>query len=199
VDREEIRKEWDSISETYSRKRDPTGSDSDLIDDLLERLPHEPRVLDVGCGDGARTLRKLPNGVGIDLSRRGLELAAESFDAALVQADMAQIPFVADSFDGLTAYHSVFHVPRENHGHVYEEFARVLSSGGVLLMTLPGSRFETVRKGWMGGRMVFSFPGRGKTLSLLEDAGFKEVRTVTADDPLGSSTEFVFATVGVDS
>jgi len=53
-----------------------------------------------------------------------------------------------------------------------------------------------VRRGWMGGRMFFSAPGRDRTLAQLREAGFTEIETVTATDPLGSSTEFVFATLG---
>ena len=41
--------------------------------------------------------------------------------------------------------------------------------------------------------MFFSAPGRQATLDQLSAAGFTEVWTVTADDPLGSSTEFAFA------
>ena len=44
--------------------------------------------------------------------------------------------------------------------------------------------------------MFFSAPGREQTLSELREAGFGDLRTVMADDPLGSSTEFVFATRG---
>jgi SAM-dependent methyltransferase len=157
-----------------------------------------PLVLDVGCGDGARTLANLPAGsVGLDFSRRGLELAADTVPGArLVQADMAAIPLAAGSVDAVTAYHAVFHVDREAHPAVYGEFARVLKPGGRLLMTLPGGRFETIRRGWMGGSMFFSAPGRERTLEQLRAAGFGELRTTVADDPLGSSTEFVFARLG---
>ena len=34
MDRDEVRREWDEISESYAESRDPTGSDADLIDDL---------------------------------------------------------------------------------------------------------------------------------------------------------------------
>ena len=63
-------------------------------------------------------------------------------------------------------------------------------------MTLPGGRFETVREGWMGGRMLFSAPGRGATLSQFREAGFANVRTRTVTDPLGSDAEFAFADFG---
>jgi len=195
MDRQEIRRQWDDISETYARRRDPGGSEADLLDDLLALLGPEPQVLDIGPGDGARTLANLPPGtVGVDISRRGLELAAERVPAAvLVQGDMMQLPLQDESVDAITAYFAVFHVPRSDHPAVYREFARVLSPGGWVLLTLPGSRFETVRQGWMGGSMLFSAPGRERTLAQLREAGFEEIRTERANDPLGSSTEFAFA------
>jgi len=193
-----VRRAWDEVAATYAARRDPGGSDAALIDDLLAGLPPDPDVLDVGCGDGARTLANLPAGsVGLDVSRRGLDLAGETVpEARLVHGELSALPFGADRFDGITAYHAVFHVERERHPAVYAEFARVLRPGGTLLMTLPGGRFETVRRGWMGGRMFFSAPGRDRTLAQLREAGFTEIETVTATDPLGSSTEFVFATLG---
>jgi len=198
MDRNEIRQAWDEVSATYAKRRDPAGSDADLVDDLLVELPADPVVLDVGCGDGARTLANLPaDAVGVDFARRGLELASDTVPAArLVQGDMTALPVADDSADGITAYHAVFHVPRERHPEVYREFARVLRSGGVVLMTLPSGNFETVRRGWMGGSMFFSAPGRAATLEQLREAGFAEVWTETADDPLGTSTEFAFARLG---
>ena len=200
MDRNEVRRAWDAVAETYASRRDPDGSDAALIDDLLDELPPEPAVLDVGCGDGARTLANLPaDSVGLDVSRRGLALAADGTPRArLVQGDLATLPFATATFDAITAYHAVFHVSRERHPAVYDGFARVLRPGGRLLMTLPSGRFETVRRGWMGGRMFFSAPGRDRTLAQLRDAGFGGIRTVTATDPLGSSTEFVFATWSAD-
>ncbi len=196
MDRQQLQTAWDSVAETYARNRDPSGSDADLIDDLLASLPADPDVLDIGPCDGARTLANLPAGsVGIDISAEALEMARERVpESVLLQGDMATLPVADESMDGITAYHAVFHVPREEHPTVYEEFARVLRPGGRLLMTLPGGRFETTRRGWMGGSMFFSAPGREQTLTQLREAGFTDVQTTMADDPLGSSTEFVFAT-----
>ncbi|MFC4357955.1 class I SAM-dependent methyltransferase [Halobium salinum] len=200
MDRRAVKAAWERVAETYAERRDPTGSDAALLDDLLAELPSDPVVLDVGCGDGARTLANLPPGsVGLDLSRRGLSLARERVpEARLLQGEMTTMPLAADAVDAVTAYHAVFHVPRADHPAVYAEFARVLRPDGRLLMTLPSGRFETVRRGWMGGEMFFSAPGRETTLDQLRAAGFTDLRTATADDPLGSSTEFVFATLPAD-
>lgn len=194
MERNELREEWDKLSEAYASSRDPTGSDADLIQDLIGYLPSEPDVLDIGCGDGARTLTNLPeDSVGLDISRRGLKLATEvTGRKGLIQGDMASLPFASNSFDGVTAYHSVFHVPRDEHPEVYKEFRRVLRPDGRILMTLPGGRYDTVRQGWMGGRMYFSTPGRDRTLSQLRESGFVNLRTEIVSDPLGSDAEFVF-------
>ncbi|QCC49783.1 class I SAM-dependent methyltransferase [Halapricum salinum] len=196
MDRQAVRREWDAIAETYARQRDPSGSDAALLEDLVDALGPDPLVLDVGCGDGARTLANLPDGaIGLDVSRRGLELATETVpEARLLQGDMLAIPLRKASVDAITAYHAVFHVSRDRHSDVYQEFARVLKPGGRLLMTLPGGSFETVRRGWMGGRMFFSAPGRDRTLAQLREAGFGDLQTRVVDDPLGSDSEFVFAT-----
>jgi ubiquinone/menaquinone biosynthesis C-methylase UbiE len=194
MDRDAVRRAWDDVSEEYARQRDPTGSDAALVTELSERLGDGAVVLDVGCGDGARTLANLPPAsVGLDISRAGLTLAARNGHERLLQGDMATLPVADDAVDGVTAYHAVFHVDREDHPEVYREFARVLRAGGELLMTLPGGRFETVRRGWMGGQMFFSAPGREQTVEQLRAAGFEDLRTRTVDDPLGSSAEFVLA------
>ena len=195
MDRNEVRRAWDAVSERYAEEREPDGSDARLIDELLALFPESPDVLDIGCGDGARTLSNLPPGsVGLDVSQRGLDLAAETVPTAqLIHGEMSELPIGDEQFDAITAYHAVFHVPRERHPAVYDEFARVLRHGGYLLMTLPSNRFETVRHGWMGGRMFFSAAGRDQTLVQLRASGFTDVRLEMATDPLGSQTEFVFA------
>ena len=193
MNRDAVRRAWETVSERYASERDPSGSDAALVEELADRLGAGAVALDVGCGDGARTLANLPpRSVGLDLARAGLDLAAAEFDR-LVQGDMVSLPVADDAVDAVTAYHAVFHVSRDRQPDVYEEFARVVRSGGELLMTLPGGRFETVRRGWMGGRMFFSAPGRERTLGQLRAAGFVDLRTRTVDDPLGSSAEFVLA------
>jgi len=195
MDRKACRTAWEQLSETYAARRDPDGSDAELIDELLAVCPSDPVILDIGCGDGARTLANLPaDAIGLDFAREGLSLAAGTVpEARLLQADMQALPLADETVDAVTAYYAVFHVPRARHPDVYEEFARVLKPGSTLLMTLPSGRFETVRRGWMGGSMFFSAPGRATTLEQLREASFENLRTKTASDPLGSTSEFVFA------
>jgi SAM-dependent methyltransferase len=195
MNRREVREAWEAIATTYADRRDADGSDAALVAELATSFPSEATVLDVGCGDGARTLANLPqDSVGLDLSREGLALARQNVpEARLLQGDMTALPVADSTVDCITAYHAVFHVHRNDHPTVYREFARVLRPGGTLLMTLPSGRFHSVRDGWMGGRMLFSAPGPERTRSQLADAGFEDLRTETVSDPLGSTATFVFA------
>lgn len=41
MDRTEIRRQCDEIAETYAQRRDPDGSDADLVAEMIDLLIHE--------------------------------------------------------------------------------------------------------------------------------------------------------------
>jgi SAM-dependent methyltransferase len=194
MDRRAVRDAWDVLAEPYARTRDPDGPDAALIGTELDLDPDD-RALDLGCGDGARTLANLPPAsVGLDVSRRQCELARDA-GHAVVQGEMTRLPFAADAFDAVTAYHAVFHVPRADHGAVYREVARVLRPGGAFLATVGSGRSESVRRGWLGtdASMLFSTPGPAATVELLREAGFAVRWQRAVADPFGGSVPMVLA------
>lgn len=197
--RQRVREAWDAVADDYARMRNPDGPDAALLDELVSDLPAEARILDIGCGDGARTLANLPDGtVGLDFSRIQLDLASDRVPGArLLQGDMTSLPVADDSVDALTAYHAVFHVPRPEHPSVYAEFARVLQPGGRLLMTVGRGSGDSTARNWLdsGETMYWSTPGRDTTVAQLRDAGFTIDWERLVDDPLGSEALFVLATI----
>jgi ubiquinone/menaquinone biosynthesis C-methylase UbiE len=205
IRRDQIRRAWDAVADDYAAARRADGPDTALLDELAADLPAGARVLDVGCGDGQRTIETLLDAdasldvVGLDFSRVQLALAREAVPAAhLVQADMTQLPVADRTVDAVTAYHSVFHVPRGEHPTVYAEFARVLRPGGYVLTTVGKGRSESVRRDWLGSghAMFWSTPGAEVTKSQLEAAGFTVEWGRHVDDPLGSTALFVRARLG---
>jgi len=199
--RSRLRRAWDAVADDYAAKRRADGEDARLVIDLLSDRPADATVLDVGCGDGARTLANMDDvrAVGLDLSARQLELARRNVPTArLLQGEMTALPLADDSVDAVTAYHAVFHVPRECHPDVYAEFARVLRPGGAVLMTVGEGRTDATRRNWLdsGHPMYWSTPGRSATGEQLRDAGFTVDWERLVDDPLGSEALFVRATLG---
>jgi SAM-dependent methyltransferase len=72
-------------------------------------------VLDLGCGSGALLTRRLAKRfrvTGVELSTRMVELARRNVpNAAFVRGDMASVEFAPESFDGVSAFYSLIHLP----------------------------------------------------------------------------------------
>ncbi len=132
VDKNVVRRGYDGLAETYATERDPDDREGELLEGLLERLPESGRLLDVGCGQGEPVLECLTDEpqletLGIDLSREQLRFAREATaGVSLARGDMTALPVETNAFDAVTAFHSVIHVPKDDHQAVIDEFARVL-------------------------------------------------------------------------
>ncbi|MCH7661843.1 MAG: class I SAM-dependent methyltransferase, partial [Euryarchaeota archaeon] len=89
-------------------------------------------------------------------------------------------------FDGLTAYHSLIHVPLTEHAIVIKEFARVLRPGRWLLVSEGSAEWSGVNPDWLdtGIEMHWSMAGPEATRDQLRAAGFEIEREWVADDDL---------------
>ncbi|MCC6747310.1 MAG: class I SAM-dependent methyltransferase [Deltaproteobacteria bacterium] len=88
------------------------------------------RVLDVGCGPGNLFVREFlgdAQGIGIDV------FPYEGVDN--VVDDVMRLPFADESFDTVTLIAVGGHIPRKQRTAEFAEFARVLRTGGRLVMT----------------------------------------------------------------
>jgi ubiquinone/menaquinone biosynthesis C-methylase UbiE len=114
------------------------------IFDRLE-FPAEARILDVGCGPGELWLQnadRLPLGWRLtltDLSAGMLEKAREALGerADYQVADVQELPFEDESFDGAVANHMLYHVPDRLGALV--EIARVLRPGALFYSSTNGA------------------------------------------------------------
>jgi ubiquinone/menaquinone biosynthesis C-methylase UbiE len=107
------------------------------VPDLEFDLDRDDRVLEVGCGNG-KTLAVLAQRgvdvVGFDFSRGGLELCKRSGlpRTELVQGNVLELPFTAESFDAILCHHVLEHLFREEREVAAMELTRVLRNGGRL-------------------------------------------------------------------
>ena len=149
-----------------------------FLDDLAARLSDGARVLDLGCGNGAKIARLAGrvNLVAVDLSEEQLRLArARVPEATFVAGDFGELDFAADTFDAVTAFYSIMHLPREEHRALFARIACWLKPGGLFLASLSHVGGEDWTGEWLGVEMFFSGFDAETNRRLLRDAGFELV------------------------
>lgn len=157
--------------------------------ELLDRLPPGAPVLELGCGQGVPTTRLLAERfsvTGVDISARQLDIARREVPGAtFIHADMASLTFPPQSFDGVAAFYSLIHVPREEHAALLERIAGWLRPGGVLVATM-GARDNPsdIAEDWLGAPMYWSQWDATTNRRLIEAAGLRilSAREETADE-----------------
>ena len=206
VDRDAVRRGYDDLAEVYAKVRSEDGQGMDVLDRFLGPLPESARVLDAGCGQGTPVLRRSSESataVGVDFSRAQLELATENAPgASLVQGDMTALPVRDDAFDAITAYHSLIHVPTDEHRTVVDEFARVLRPGGRLLLTEGRDEWSGTNPDWLdsGVEMQWHIAGAEATREHLRTAGFALCEEWGIDSEFAEEDErWVFLSARLDA
>ncbi len=98
------------------------------------------KVLDAGCGPGHHThhLQNLGHeAIGIDLSHEELKLARANFVGPdFLLSNMLETPFASCAFGGIWACASAMHLPQALFEPLLAEFCRILTSGGVVALTM---------------------------------------------------------------
>ena len=147
-----------------------------FAEELSGRLPEAARVLDLGCGDGAKAKRLAEHFqvVGVDISKEQVQRArAQTPEATFVQADFAEIDFPAEAFDAVVALYSIMHLPRDRHPELFARVFRWLKSGGLFLAALSTTGGPDRIESWLGVAMFFSGWSAETNSRLVREAGFE--------------------------
>jgi SAM-dependent methyltransferase len=185
--------EWALRTRTAERER--------YTDILLSNLSVGAPVLELGCGVGVPTTRKLATrcGVtGVDLSKRQIEIGRRNVpDATFIHGDMRTVTLPSGHFEGVAAFYSIIHVPRADHGAVLRRVAQWLRPGGVFLGSFGTSDTSAgYEEDWLGEPMFWSSFEPDKTTDLVESSGLavEWARIETADeDGVAVSFLWIFA------
>ncbi len=107
---------------------------------LLEWLPKNGLVVDAGCGTARLPIyfgRRGYNFIGLDIAHDACVIAKQHEPhAALVQADVRQIPLRAQSVDAVVSLGVVEHDEAGPHAAL-QEARRILKPQGLLILTVP--------------------------------------------------------------
>lgn len=170
-----VRNGYNKIASQYHAER-ATFDISGVIQRFMETTHQGGHILDAGCGAGVPVASTLvDNGfrvTGIDISNSMLELARKHVpDAVFLLQDMTKLSFDAETFDGIISTFGLIHVPRSLHEDAFQQFFRVLKSGGTLLVSLGEDEWEGTGK-YHETTMLWSHYDRKTSLRFLQKAGF---------------------------
>lgn len=134
-----VRDSYNKIAKEWDISRSDNKASFFLLKD---KIPAGSNVLDLGCGNG-RLYPYLRDNFqvtykGIDNSQELIKIAKKRYpDADFTVGDGLNLPFEDESFDYVTSYAVLHHIPGSaNHKKFMEEISRVLKPGGGALITV---------------------------------------------------------------
>jgi 2-polyprenyl-3-methyl-5-hydroxy-6-metoxy-1,4-benzoquinol methylase len=139
-------------------------------------------VLDVGCGSGTLLRLLKQRGfrpIGVDFSAEAARLAETENGVRVLVGSLDQARFPAQSFDIVTLFHVMEHVP--NPRQVLAEVGRILKKDGSIILQVPNIdswQFKAFGVKWYGldiPRHLIDY-SEAAILSLLENCGFVPLR-----------------------
>jgi len=173
---------YDRMADRYAMwaaaiARDPRDPRDRLISRIASELPPRSRVLDLGCGSGVPSTMALADRfdvVGVDFSTAQIERARVNVPSAtFIVGDLTEVEFAVGSFEAVTAFHSLDHVPREEHARLFARVSRWLVPSGLFLASF-GLADEADWTGeWLGVPMYFSSYDPTTTRGMLARSGFE--------------------------
>jgi len=145
-------------------------------------------VLDLGCGCGdpiapflAKRFERTPTHyVGVDVCEKQIELGKQEFPHLKECFQVGEmLEFCkkqqCESFCGVLALFSVFHLPRVHHVQLFESLKKILKRGAPLLITVPEKADEGFNEHWLGARMFWSHFSVDWYEMTLQELGFRIV------------------------
>jgi ubiquinone/menaquinone biosynthesis C-methylase UbiE len=193
-----VKEGYNAIAGRYLAERRRDSEDVQLLGEFMERLPGDTKVLDAGCGAGipiSQMLSERFHVTGVDFSEAQIELARKNVpNAQFLCEDMTKLDFPADTFDGITSYYAIIHIPREEHQLLLANFHRMLKPGGLALLCLGAEHLiDDVDENYLGTRMYWSHYDSETYLQLLKKIGFRKIwsKIVTDETCEGAGHLFV--------
>jgi SAM-dependent methyltransferase len=152
------------------------------LETLFAYVPASARVLDLGAGDArlthflARRFRRVialePQESAVQLGRLMTQLNGSS--PAFSRGDASRLPFKSGTFDCVTAFDVIEHLPTESALQMLGEAERILAPGGWLLVTTP-NRKSLRNRVWghhLDDKHFFELDAR-ELEAMLTQAGFR--------------------------
>lgn len=182
---------YDRIAYWFSKNRNVGLFEKNYLDSLIDLLPNEATILDLGCGTGRPILDYLLSRnlkvTGVDASYAMLEIAKSNFPSSEFILQDMRLLNLSKKFDAIIAWHSFFHLPAADQPAMFKLFEEHLNFNGILLFTSGSEPGETW--GMNGGENLFHASLDQKEYErLLIKHKFKVLKHVVKDPYCGYAT-----------
>ena len=179
---------YEEHAHAWDSQRPKVLFEQSWLDRFVSCLPSGGNVLDVGCGAGEPIARYLIdqrfNVTGIDAAPAMVEICRSRFPAQHWRVmDMREMS-LDQSFDGIIAWDSFFHLDPDEQRAVLRRFRGHLKPGGALMVTVGDQAGEVL--GRVNGVEVYhSSLAPEEYRAILQTAGFEDVTLVLCDESCG--------------
>lgn len=158
--------------------------EAEWLDLFSGRLTPGATILDLGCGGGAP--------IGTELLRRGFAVTGVDSSASLIRHARTSLPNGSwlvddmrrfdppDRFDGLIAWHSFFHLGRDDQRAMIPRFAKLVCPGGSIMFTSGPAAGEAWGE-WRNEPLFHASLAPEEYRELLGVAGFGAIEFINAD------------------
>ncbi|TVY85439.1 Demethylrebeccamycin-D-glucose O-methyltransferase [Lachnellula suecica] len=202
--RQLVEQGYDKMAATYldwtTSKKTPRVA---CLDKMLSKMsaPSSANVLELGCGAGVPVTQLLSSRcakvIGNDISKAQIELAKSRIketNVEFIQGDMTKLEFEHASFDGVAAFYSIIHLPRDEQSTMFQNIFSWMKPGGYLLCNLGATDLPGhTAKDWLGSQMYWSSYDVEGNLKLVRDAGFTiDEHEILEDDEDGLLVPFLW-------
>lgn len=178
-DKKIVQDGYDKMAQKYAAwTQDDPRARRQYTETLIERLPPNATVLELGCGSGHPVLETLlksgANVIANDLSTAMVELAkARCPQATFLPGDMTALDIEPSSLDAVAAFFSVIHLPRQEQPAMLFKIHGWLKDSGLTVFNLAVNDSSEVRGAFFGVDMFWSSFDVESNKKMVEAAGFK--------------------------
>ena len=136
--RELVKKDYNLIANMYSEEFGKKYEDIEVIEEFISKLKPNSRILDLGGGVGNLTDLLLKRGfdaICYDFSKEMMRNAKKLYpDVPYILDDIINMKkyFKDNTFDGIIAFYSLFHIPKEEIDEVFSYITDLLKENGIL-------------------------------------------------------------------
>ncbi|MBK9926714.1 MAG: class I SAM-dependent methyltransferase [Anaerolineales bacterium] len=195
-----VKSGYDKIADRYLDERGGDRRNTAnvrLLNDFIELLAPNSKVLDAGCGAGLPITRMLAERfdvIGVDFSKEQVERAKKNVpNAHFFCQDMTDLDFPDESLDGICSYYAIIHIPREEHEKLFADFYRMLRTSGVALLCLGAENLvDDIDENFLGTRMYWSHYDSETYLKMLKTSGFSIIWAKHIDDDTCEGAKHLF-------